>query len=103
MLGQLDALSIRSAAARKAYGFQSEAVNYENQSALDKHQAKSDKTAGYINAVTGLLKSGAEAGSAGTFDSWGQATNASALNSDSLGQVGPYDNSLPWHNTPTAA
>jgi len=54
-LGMLNALNIRSEAARKAYGFQTDAANYEAQGKLIKAQGKAAKTAGYINAGATIL------------------------------------------------
>lgn len=53
--GQLSALNIRSAAIRKAYGYQNEAKDYETQSDLYKTEAKNDILAGNTNATTSLL------------------------------------------------
>lgn len=53
--GELNALSIRSNAARQAYGYQTEAVGATAQSQLDKAQAGFDTTAGEINAGSTLL------------------------------------------------
>lgn len=57
-LGQLDAMTIRSNAARAAYGYQTQATSDQAQSALDKSTAKNDATAGYISGA-GTLLSGA--------------------------------------------
>jgi hypothetical protein len=53
--GELNTLSIRSNAARQAYGYQTEEANYQGQAALDRSQASSAKTAGIIGAGTTLL------------------------------------------------
>lgn len=101
MLGQLDALTMRSEAARKAYGFETEAANDKAQAGLYKSAAKKDVTAGYIDAGTSLLSKTATMSASGVFDAW---KNKGAINSDSIGeQDGPYDNSLPWRNIPTGA
>lgn len=68
--GMLDALNIRSNAARQAYGYQTQASSYDAQAKLDKQQAKQDKTAGYIGAFTSVLGSTASAGMNGAYDSW---------------------------------
>lgn len=54
-LGQLDAMTIRSNAARQAYGYQTQAVSDNAQSALDRATGKNDATAGYITAGGTLL------------------------------------------------
>jgi hypothetical protein len=57
-LGQLDALTIRSNAARQAYGFETQATSYGAQAGLEKQQASGAATAGNL-AATGSLLSGA--------------------------------------------
>lgn len=54
-IGQLNALTIRSNAARKAYGYQTEASSDTAQSQLDTSQAKNDRTAGVLKAGTTIL------------------------------------------------
>ena len=54
-VGELDALTIRSNAAREAWGFNSQAVNY-------KAQGKMAQRAGRLGAVSTLLTGGAQAG-----------------------------------------
>ena len=49
-LGELNAITVRSNAARQAYGYQTQATNYTAQSQLDKTQAENDLTSSYINA-----------------------------------------------------
>lgn len=49
-LGQLNAITVRSNAARTAYGYQTEAMSYDAQSKLDKFQGSSAMTASEINA-----------------------------------------------------
>lgn len=68
--GMLDAMTIRSNAARKAYGFQTEAASDRAQSELDREQAHNDKTAGYIGAATSVLGGVAGGAQKGAFDSW---------------------------------
>lgn len=59
-LGELDALTVRSNATREAYGYQVESASQKGQAGLDKSEATSDLTSGYVNAGSTLL------GSAGT-------------------------------------
>lgn len=51
-IGMLNALNIRSNAARAAYGYETEAVGFKNQAALDKARAGFDMSAGLTNAGT---------------------------------------------------
>ncbi len=55
MQGKLDAMQIRSNAARQAYGFQTLATSYENQAALDRAQQGYDKQAGILNASATVM------------------------------------------------
>lgn len=56
--GLLNAMNIRSNAARQAYGFETQAVGFENEANIDRSKAKNDMTAGMMGgiskAVTGL-------------------------------------------------
>ena len=54
-IGMLDALTIRSNAARQAYGYQTQSASDTAQSKLDKSQAKNDSTAGLIGGGATLL------------------------------------------------
>lgn len=54
-LGELDAITIRSNAARQAYGYNVQAAGDTSQSQLDRFQASQDTTGGYINAGSTLL------------------------------------------------
>ncbi len=79
-IGMLDALTIRSNAARQAYGYQTEAYSDKAQTELDQFSAKNDAIAGKIGAASTLLSSGANAAqySSGSFSSnkGGQTTGA---------------------------
>jgi hypothetical protein len=61
--GELDALTVRSNAAREAYGHDVAAVNKKADSQLFQAEAKSAKTGGYLSAIGTLV------GGAG--DAWG--------------------------------
>lgn len=63
-LGQLDAMTIRSNAARQAYGYLTQAAGYTAQSRLDTAEAKNATTAGDIKAVGSLLGGASSATSA---------------------------------------
>jgi len=84
-LGELNAINIRSNAARSAYGYQTQASSDEAQAQLDRQEAKYDTKAGYIKAGTTLLGEAATAGQAGNFDSW---LNASSMNAPTT--MGPW-------------
>ena len=61
-LGLQDALTIKSNAAREAYGYQTQAYNFGAQSNLDKFQAESAAAGGDITAASTLLGGAASAG-----------------------------------------
>lgn len=61
-LGALDADTIRSNAARQAYGYETQATNFGNQQQADISQANNAETSGYINAGSGLLSGAGNAG-----------------------------------------
>jgi di/tripeptidase len=54
-LGQLDAINIRSNAAREAYGYQAQSASYTGESDMYKSEASNDKTSGLLNAGSTLL------------------------------------------------
>lgn len=54
-LGALDADTIRSNAARQAYGYQTQATNFENAESADVAQGENAETAGGIGAATSLF------------------------------------------------
>lgn len=62
-LGQLDALTIRSNAAKEAYGYNTQASSFESESNLDKLQAEEAQSAGQLGAATTLLGSAGSIGS----------------------------------------
>ncbi len=83
-MGELSAINIRSNAARKAYGYQVDASNYQAQANLDKATAKNARTAGYIGALTAL------GSSAGKSD-WGDWTSSKSLDGNfGSGTAGGY-------------
>lgn len=53
--GELDAITIRSNAAREAYGYQTQGTSYAGQAKLGKQEAGYDSTAGLIDAGSTLL------------------------------------------------
>lgn len=54
-IGQQDIATIRSNAAKRAYGYQVAGVQYEAKSTLDKYKASQSKTAGDIAALGSLI------------------------------------------------
>lgn len=62
-LGQLDALTIRSNAAREAYGYQTAAYSHGAAAGLGKAEAAADIQAGKIGAATTLLGGAGDAAS----------------------------------------
>lgn len=54
-VGMLNALTIRSNAAKAAYGYQTQSANDVAQAALDRSQQSADKTAGFVNAGADIL------------------------------------------------
>lgn len=82
-LGELDAITIRSNAARTAYGQQTQAASDTAQSNLDKSQASNSETAGEIGAGSSLL--GGLGSAAGNFAKF-QLQN-SPFNSGNIGSA----------------
>lgn len=62
MLGELDALTIRSNAEREAYGFRAQGQNLQAQSALTQMAGRDAVQASYIGAGSSLLSTAATAG-----------------------------------------
>lgn len=62
MFGMLDALTIKSDAAKRAYARQVEATSYEAQSELDRAEAEQAVTAGWIQGAGTLLSSASSVG-----------------------------------------
>lgn len=54
-LGELDAINIRSNAAREAYGYETNASSFTAQSQLDKFQSGAAMSSGYVNAGGTIL------------------------------------------------
>lgn len=70
-VGMLDAMTIRSNAARAAYGYQVGAVNEEAEAKLDKRESRNDLIAGATNAGTTVLGGAAKGVQTGMFsDPW---------------------------------
>jgi hypothetical protein len=61
VLGELDALTIRSNAAREAYDYKVQGANYRSEAELKRASAKTSKTTGYLAAGGTILGGGAKA------------------------------------------
>lgn len=60
-LGELDALTIRRNAAREAYDYETQGVNYRSDATLSRMNASAAKTGGYLGAAGTVLGGGAKA------------------------------------------
>lgn len=81
-LGELNAITIRSQAARTAYGYQNQAESYGAQQGLETSQAAAAQTAGAINAGTTALGSlGSASSNWANFQLKSSINPASAANS----------------------
>lgn len=74
-LGLQDALTIKSNAARQAYGYQTQAYNYGAESNLYGYEAQTAQTAGMINAGSTLL-----GGAASGLSNYARFLQAGSLN-----------------------
>lgn len=72
-VGMLDAMTIRSNAARQAYGYQVQATSETGQAALDRYAAKNDLEAGKIKSAGTIL------GSAGSNSAFSNFLNGSSV------------------------
>lgn len=54
-LGHLDAINIRSNAAKAAYGYEVQSTNFKNEAALDRFSGQAAKSASYVKAASSLL------------------------------------------------
>jgi hypothetical protein len=89
-LGELDALTVRSNAAKTAYGYQTQAASYTAQSQLDKFQGNNAAIAGDIGAAGSIL--GGVSGAAGAYGNYLQKNSPIDGNLDpgtGNGTVGP--------------
>lgn len=64
-LGEQDALTIRNNAARTAYGFQTQGIDYQAQSGLDMMKAKNATEGGELGAFSSLI-----GGASSVADKW---------------------------------
>jgi transposase len=70
-LGELDALTIRNNAARAAYGYRSQGLNYAAQAGLDDMRSQNVSTAGTLGAFSSLI-----GGASSVSDKWLRFRNA---------------------------
>ena len=75
-LGMLNTISIRSNAAREAYGYQTRELDALSQAQLDRSEGKSAKAAGYMGAAGTIL-----GGVKPINDAWGDWNSSTSLNS----------------------
>ena len=87
-VGMLDALNVRSQAARAAYGQQVQATSDIAQSQLDRSQQKADITGGYLNAGATVLGG---VGKAAMYSDYLSKTDPTGGAS-----YGPNQTQLPW-------
>lgn len=86
--GLLNAITVRSNAARQAYGYQTQAASATAQSELDKVQGKNAVKAGYVNAAGTFLGQTTKAINSGAYDS---LMGNKAINSGDLYEDAFYD------------
>lgn len=70
-LGEMDALNIRSNAAREAFGYKAKETSEQNEASLSRFEGKEAKEAGYISAGATIL--GGAASATGKWADWKQA------------------------------
>lgn len=91
-IGALDSATIRSNAARQAYGYETEAASSRAESGMYTAKAKSDKRAGNIAAAGTLLGAGSKAGGmmggGGDIGSAGSSPWGKVLSDKSITNVG---------------
>jgi len=62
-LGHLDAINIRSSAAKAAYGYQVQANDFSNEAALERYSGIVAKKESYVKAASSLMNSASDASS----------------------------------------
>lgn len=93
-IGKLNAMTIRSNAARQAYGYQTQTTQFQNQAALDRAQQSYDKQAGFINAGATVLGG---VGQAGVYSKFLASTDpTTGLTANAPSTMGPNQTQLPW-------
>jgi hypothetical protein len=66
-LGTFDALTIRNAAAREAYGYNTQGMSYQAQASLDQYEATADLEGGFLKGMGSMVASAGQVNS-----KWGQ-------------------------------
>lgn len=97
-VGELDALTIRDNAARRAYGYRAEGVNFEAQAGLYNMQAKSDMMSGILSGAGALIS-----GFSSVAGKWGDMQGAAAGGTstwDAFSSKGPTPNTLLQYTLP---
>ena len=89
MLGQMDELNIRAAAAKAAYGYQTQAVGFQGQAAQDIAAGQNAATAGTINAITGATSGLAKAAASGAFGGTNGNADKTTNNAGSSTETAP--------------
>lgn len=82
-IGALDALTIRSNAARQAYGYETQGAEYEGEAAVDKSEASNANTSGLIKGGSTFLSGLSKLNESGAFNNH--------VGSKSLSSSGSYD------------
>lgn len=102
-IGQLNTMTIRSNAARQAYGYQTQAVGFEGQAAADRSAGKNAITSGFINgaadagkAAAAMAASGGGGGGTGTAGNVSSSQNGISYEDSAFGATtsDPYSSYL---------
>lgn len=88
-LGMLDALTIRSNAAKSAYGYQTQSVSDTGQAALLKSQQGSDILGGYLSGASNVLGGIGSAAKFSTYLSVTDPTGLSGTPGEGVGNLTP--------------
>lgn len=78
LIGQMDAMTIRSNAAREAYGYQTQANNFTGEAALKTSEASDALNSSYLNAGSSLLTGASTLGK--QYASWQQSYGSGSSN-----------------------
>lgn len=84
MFGQMDELRIRGNAARQAWGFRQEGVDFQNQKRLDSFKAKAGRTGTILSTAGSML------GTASQFNFGGGSGSAGAVTSGGFGAANSF-------------
>lgn len=98
VIGELDALNIRDNAARRAYGYRAEGVNFAAQAGLYRMQAKSDMMGGILGGLGSLI-----GGFSSLSGKWGSMQSPAAGGTsewNAFESTGPSPNTLLQYTLP---